>query len=57
LPDKRGEIGVAEVMQAPPGKERDEMIRKWAASVWEAYKVNREEVMRIARDELGTIYP
>lgn len=36
-PARRGEIGVVEVMAAPVGPARDEMIRQWCASVWLAW--------------------
>jgi hypothetical protein len=38
LPNNRGEISVSEVIAAPPGNERDIMIRNWCLSVWNAYK-------------------
>jgi len=38
LPEYRGEITILKVLEAPPGMERDIMIKKWCISVWEAYK-------------------
>ena len=57
LPDQRGEISVYQVLAAPPGTERDEMIHRWCASVWSAYGdqqafirdfVNRAQIGRAA---------
>jgi hypothetical protein len=45
LPDRRGDITVAEVLNAPPGQERDEMIHKWCSCVWDAYKNVRETII------------
>ncbi|MDO6430269.1 DUF5946 family protein [Flavitalea sp. BT771] len=44
LPQKRGNITVADVLQKPPGPARDQMIEAWCAAVWEAFKENREVV-------------
>lgn len=37
LPDNRGEITIQDVLFAQPGLERDEKIKQWCVSVWEAY--------------------
>ncbi len=42
LPEKRGDITVADVLNAAPEKKRQEMIRKWCISVWDAYKKNHD---------------
>ena len=42
LPEKRGDITVADVLNTLPGKERHEMIRKWCLSVWDAYKESHD---------------
>lgn len=50
LPSGRGEVNISSVLAAPPGKERDYMIRKWCVSVWESYKDSRgiiEEILRV----------
>jgi hypothetical protein len=47
LPEKRGAITALDVLEAPPGPERDAMIRRWCASVWEAYSGSREIVARL----------
>ena len=36
LPKLRGEITISEVLASPPGEKRDEMIKKWCSSVWQA---------------------
>jgi hypothetical protein len=43
-PEEKGEIAVADVLAAPPGKARDEMIRKWCISVWESWKGSHPQV-------------
>ncbi len=51
-PKQRGAVTVSDVLAAPPGSERDEAIRKWCASVWEAYRENHKKVSDIVRVEL-----
>jgi hypothetical protein len=51
LPKDRGAITVADVMMAPPGPERDAMIRKWAASVWAAYRESHQQVADLVQEE------
>ncbi|HXB12960.1 MAG TPA: DUF5946 family protein [Bacteroidia bacterium] len=53
LPKHRGEITVSDVLATPPGTERDVMIHKWCASVWEAYKESRQAVIDLAETELA----
>lgn len=38
LPENRGLITIKDVLAISPGEKRDEVIRKWCESVWEAYK-------------------
>jgi Family of unknown function (DUF5946) len=38
LPEKRGDITVADVLAAAPGAQRNGLIHLWCTSVWEAYK-------------------
>jgi len=40
LPEKRGDITIVDVLQTPAVKSRDEMIKKWCETVWEAYRDN-----------------
>jgi hypothetical protein len=54
LPDSRGEIGVADVVAKAPGPERDAMIERWCASVWDACRAaTRDQVVELLRTELG----
>ena len=52
-PKNRGAIRVAAVLAAPPGKERDEMIRNWCASVWEAWKASHDQIRALLKKELN----
>lgn len=52
LPMERGEITVFDVVAKPPGRERDEMIYHWCASVWEAYGTNRETIITLTQETL-----
>ena len=51
-PKQRGAVRVSDVLAAPPGSERDEAIRKWCASVWEAYRESHKKVADLVRVEL-----
>ena len=44
LPIERGSMNVSDVLVAAPGKDRDEAIAKWSASVWEAYSASHAKV-------------
>lgn len=55
LPKNRGDINVTDVLAKPAGQERDEMIRKWCASVWEAYHENRPTVISLLQTELNDL--
>ena len=44
LPEYRGNISVANVIEEAPGPQRDDMIHKWCISVWDAYKDNSEVI-------------
>ena len=46
-PHRRGSITVSDVMNVPPGIQRDEMIHTWCASVWEAWKDSRDQVLAL----------
>jgi Family of unknown function (DUF5946) len=52
-PRERGAITVSAVMAASPGKERDEMIRNWCASVWEAWQASHDQIRGLAKEEAG----
>jgi hypothetical protein len=53
IPEHRGAITVRDVMDKPPGPERDQMIRTWAESVWQAYNAQRDGVIDLLKKELG----
>jgi hypothetical protein len=53
IPEDRGAITVRDVMEAPPGPERDEMIREWADCVWHAYSAQRDSVVDLLKTVLG----
>jgi Family of unknown function (DUF5946) len=54
LPDSRGEISVADVIAIAPGPERDAMIDRWCASVWDAYRAkSRDQVIELLHTEIG----
>jgi Family of unknown function (DUF5946) len=51
-PESRGKITVRDVLAAPAGRARDEMIRKWCSCVWEAWKGSRERIIELTKQEL-----
>jgi hypothetical protein len=52
LPENRGSITVGDVVETPPGKQRDEMIHRWCISVWDAYSQQRETVIALTESLL-----
>jgi hypothetical protein len=48
-PRQRAPLTVADVVRAPEGVERDEMIRKWTRSVWQMWKERHAEVEALVR--------
>jgi hypothetical protein len=38
FPEFRGSITVSDVLAAPPGPDRDDMIHRWSISVWDVYR-------------------
>lgn len=52
LPEHRGAITVSDVINIPPGSDRDEMIHKWCASVWEVYNKSHKKVADLTQTEL-----
>ena len=44
LPTFRGEITVSDVVNVPPGEKRDEMIRRWCVSVWQAFSKSHKKI-------------
>lgn len=44
FPKQKGEITIQAVLAAAPGEERDRVIKKWCAAVWQAYRENHDTV-------------
>jgi hypothetical protein len=53
LPETRGAITVKDVLDTPPGADRDDMIRKWCASVWEAFSGQHEKIILLTEELLA----
>ncbi len=47
LPKDRGKITVGDVLKVREGSDRDQMIKSWAKSVWQAFIDNRPEVINL----------
>ena len=52
LPESRGEITVADVLNEPAGPARDAKIRAWCASVWQAYSESHQKVLDLVSRHL-----
>jgi len=52
LPKQKGEITISDVLNVPPGIERDKIIDKWCESVWQAWQERRGEVLALIQDDL-----
>jgi len=52
LPISGGNITVYDVLSAPRGPERDEMIHKWCVSVWDTYSDSHKKVAGLVQAEL-----
>ena len=44
VPRRSAGVTVAEVLQMPPGAERERMLRAWRAKVWDAWREEHERV-------------
>lgn len=53
LPASRGDVTSKDVLRAAPGAERDQAIREWSASVWQAWSGSHERVVEWVTRELG----
>ncbi len=53
IPKRRATIGVADVVAASPGLERQAMIHRWCEAVWQDWQSSRDEIVRLAHQELG----
>jgi hypothetical protein len=49
LPRDRGSLTATQVVSAPAGPERDEAIRAWCASVWDAFRNSHGAVVELLR--------
>jgi hypothetical protein len=49
LPEQSGKITVSELLKTPKGEKRDDMIREWCLSVWDAYRDWQTEIAYIGR--------
>ena len=50
LPNTRGAVTVADVLDSEPGQPRGEMIKKWGQAVWGACgETQRERVRRVVK--------
>jgi len=54
LPQQRGEITFLNVLEAPPGRERDIIIKQWCISVWDAYVECHETIASLLSEYLIT---
>jgi len=52
LPKYKGDITVHEVLATPDGFARDEMIREWCISVWNAYASSQGKVSKLLSEYL-----
>jgi hypothetical protein len=48
----RGAVSVSAVIAAQPGPARDEMVRAWCASVWQAWQASRPQIRKLLKQEL-----
>ena len=50
VPAGRGAVDVGQVVAAAPGAERDAAIHAWCASVWQAFRENREAMAALLEE-------
>jgi hypothetical protein len=53
LPSDRGAITIRDVLATLPGPARDAMIHNWCVSAWEAWNESREQIIELAKNEVG----
>ena len=53
IPQRQANVGLADVLSAPPGQERDAMIRRWCESVWQDWQHCRSQIAALAHHELN----
>jgi hypothetical protein len=49
LPNNRGSIEVGDVLATPAGPDRDRMIHSWCATVWDAFRDQKQGVVDLLR--------
>lgn len=52
-PRQMGALTVWDVLQAPPGEQRDAMLRQWGRSVWDAWIQEHERVRSLFASVMG----
>jgi Family of unknown function (DUF5946) len=52
FPSDRGKIAISDVLGAPPGQQRDLLIREWCMAVWNAWTEQRDQIVSLVRNEL-----
>lgn len=52
LPEDRGAITVTDVLHIPPGRKRDNMIKKWCESIWDSYSESHREIIEFLQKYL-----
>jgi hypothetical protein len=52
LPKDRGKMTIDDVLAVEPGPKRDQAIKDWSASVWEAFQGSRYKVVEWLNSEL-----
>jgi hypothetical protein len=55
LPASRGEITAAQVQNTSPGPGRDQMIKAWCTTVWDAYADWHPTIATLAKTELNLL--
>jgi hypothetical protein len=50
LPDDRGDVTIHDVLLSAPGRERDQAIEAWCASVWQAWSASQGRVRELLRE-------
>jgi len=53
IPERRANIGAADVLAVAPGSERQAMIHRWAKAMWRNWQHSRPEIVSLAQEELG----
>lgn len=56
IPEFKGKITIDEVLDTPEGPTRDDMVKKWCESVWEAYKKEQNSIKLFVEIRLDKNY-